>query len=173
MTTMTRIEAEALTGEIIRLQLERSKAQNEMEIRIASVREKYEGTIDSLTTQAAGKIEALRSWAEAHPQEFPKDRRSVAFVHGQVGFRTNPPKVEKTSKKLTWEDVLKNMRQDPTLRPFIRQPEPELNKQALIDARDTLSKDALQGVGLRIVQGETFYVEPIAHGTDLNVAVQA
>lgn len=168
---MTRIEAEALTGEIVNLQLERAKLNSTMEIEITKVRARYEGKLDSLTKQEAGKVSALREWAESNPGEFPKDTRSVSFVHARVGFRTNPPKVEKTAKRLSWDDVLKNMQRDPTLRPFIRQAEPEINKQALIDARDQISKDSLTGAGLRIVQGETFFVDPVAESADLGAAV--
>ncbi len=168
---MTRTEAEALTGEIVKLQLERARINSAMEIKITNVRAEYEGRLDTLTTQEAGKVSALREWAESNPSEFPKDTRSVSFVHARVGFRTNPPKVEKTGKKLSWEDVLKNMQRDPTLRPFIRQAEPEINKQALIDARDQLSKDSLTGAGLRIVQGETFFVDPVAESAELGTAV--
>lgn len=166
-TTMTRAEAEALTGELVRTQLEKQKITAAMELRITTIRKEHEGRLDTLIAQESAKIAALREWAESNPQEFPKGERSILFVHARIGLRTNPPKVEKVGKKLTWENVLDNMRRIARLRPFIRTPPEEINKQALIDARDQLAPDDLQSAGLRISQSETFFVEPVAEGADL------
>ena len=165
--TMTRIEAEALTGEIVAKQLQRAKLTSEMELKITAVRESYEGRLDTLVKTEASLTAQLREWAESHPGEFPQGERSIQFVHARIGLRTNPPKVEKIGRKLTWENVLDNMRRIPALCRFIRTPPEELNKQALIEARDTLSLEDLRSAGLTITQGETFYIDPIAQGVAL------
>jgi phage host-nuclease inhibitor protein Gam len=111
--------------------------------------EYYESRIESGTC-------ALSDWAEANPNEFPKDRRSIDFISGVIGFRTSPPKLSLLNRKWNWEKCL--MAVCAHLPNFVRS-QPEIDKQALIGQADELAP-ALVKCGLKVEQGERFFIEP-------------
>ena len=75
-----------------------------------------------------------------------------------VGFRTGTPKLALLNRQWTWEKVLAAVRQ--LLPNFIRET-PTVDKEALIAQRDDQNLQyALPLCGMKIVQDESFYVEP-------------
>ncbi len=171
-TKMTRIEAEALTLEIVQASLNKAKAENDRDLAIAKVEEEHLGAIDEHTVSIAKKTEQLRAWAEANPEEFPKGKKSIEFSCGTIGFRDHPAKVEKL-KKITWENIVASMRAHKVLKAFLRRPPFEVNKEALLAQRKELGPDVLREVGILIKQDATFFVEPNAEDSELDVKVPA
>ncbi len=172
MMTMTRTEAEALTLEIVQASLRKAEAENARDLAIAKVEEEFLGKIDECTVSIAEKTEKLRAWAEASPDEFPKGKKSIEFSCGTIGFRDHPAKVEKL-KKISWENIVASMRAHKILKAFLRRPQLEVNKEAILAQRKELGLEVLREVGILIKQDTTFFVEPNAEDSDLDVKVPA
>lgn len=100
-------------------------------------------------------------WAEANPDQFAR-RKSLELTHGKIGFRTGTPKL-KTIARWTWAKVLTAIRGFVWAQPYIRVIE-EVDKEKII--ADKPSADQLASIGVKIVQEESFFVEP--NLTDLN-----
>jgi phage host-nuclease inhibitor protein Gam len=116
---------------------------------------KYQGNIASCD-QTIEEIEAgLADWAEANPGEFGKEK-SIKFPSGTIGWRKGQPKLERTSKAISWECCLESVQN--LLPNFIRQ-KPEIDKEAIITQRADLAQ-ILPHCGLKVVQGEQFYAKP-------------
>jgi phage host-nuclease inhibitor protein Gam len=107
------------------------------------------------------KSEALRAWAEANPDQFPRDRKSIQFVTGVLGFRTGTPKLALLGKT-TWDMALRAVMG--LLPNFVRN-EPAIDKEAILAQRDELA-DFLPKVGLKVTQEEAFFIEPALTDTD-------
>jgi len=96
----------------------------------------------------------VRAWAESHPAEFAT-KKSVAFVHGTIGFRTGQPTL-KTLSGVTWAKVLALLKA--CLPGYVRTKE-EPDRETLLADREALGPDGLRAVGLRVDQAERFFVE--------------
>jgi phage host-nuclease inhibitor protein Gam len=151
----SRIEAEVLVGTIAGLKIEERASQNDMDARLKAIRDEYESTLGALASAIAPCMDALASWAAAHPTEFG-DKRSIDMTHGIVGWRQNPPSV-KPLKGFTWAAVLGRLKELGRL-DFLRMKE-EVNKEALLGARLDLG-DGIRGFYCQVVQEDEFYLEP-------------
>ncbi len=171
-TTMTRLQAEARILEACQLQLEKEKLENELSVALASVQEKFVGKISSITTRLDTAMEDISSWFESNPEEHDKGTKHIKFPCATVGMRDNPPKVDKL-KDLKWETIVKVMKANKEWAPYLRQPEKELNKEAILAARETLGADKLRSVGILIKQGSVFYLEPAGDPDQSKMTVPA
>lgn len=170
-TINTRAEAELMVSDITQITLNQMKLTERMEREIAAVRDKYAKSVAQCEEALTAKTESLRAWAEARPEEFPKDRKSIQFATGAIGFRTGTPALVLLSRKWTWAKALESVQR--WLPNFIRNA-PEIDKEALIAQRDDkIIQLALQNCGLKIHQAETFYVEPAITETEARKTVAA
>jgi phage host-nuclease inhibitor protein Gam len=138
-TIASREEAEATLGEIALITLQRAKCAAQMDNEITIVRSKYEANLAAYSDSLKEKTDSLCAWAEANPTAFPKDRKSIQFVHGTIGFRTAPPQVVMLSRAWTVAKVLSAIALL-RYRKFIRIKR-ELDKEANL-ARASAAKDA-------------------------------
>jgi phage host-nuclease inhibitor protein Gam len=121
---------------------------------VALAKQPYEAQIEALRSTYEAHEEMALAWAKAHPEEFDA-RKSVAFVHGVVGFRIGNPTL-RTVKGVTWDKVLEVLRS--ALPAFVRRYE-EVDKAGLLAAREDLGEENLRTLGLRVEQKETAYLD--------------
>jgi phage host-nuclease inhibitor protein Gam len=154
-TIRTREQLEALVGEIAALKNNELQLKSAMDAEIQAVRERYESDLAALTKDLDQKMESARAWAEANPAEFA-DRKSLDLVHAIIGWRTGMPQL-KTLPGWTWDRVLCALRDGMTQ--FVRTKQ-EVDKQSILANADTLGTDTLRLYGLRVIQDESFFLEP-------------
>ena len=127
-----------------------------MDEQIQAVREQYEAQLAAQNADLDQRMTLARFWSEANPQEFGA-ARSIETVHGVVGWRTGQPAL-KTLPGWTFDRVLQTLKTMGVLG-YIRVKE-EVHKQNLLADREALGLEKLRELGLRVVQEETFFVEP-------------
>jgi phage host-nuclease inhibitor protein Gam len=169
----TRAEMEAVIGEIATLQLKLNAATAEMDQRITNVRQGYEGTLDTLNKEIQTRTQLAQCWADSHPEEFPGDKKSIDFVHAIVGFRTGTPKVTPLKKRFTVAVIIANLKKLAWGPKYIRNPDPQIDKEAILQDRKILTEDQLAKAGLKIVQEESFYIELKATETETIIKKEA
>jgi len=161
-TITTRDEAEACMNELALAENNRRKLLAIRDGQVLAINSKYEAGIAACAEDVKEKSDALRAWAEAHPEAFPKGRKSLDLVSGVIGFRTGTPKLALLSRAWNWEKVLAEaMHYIPN---FIRS-KPELDKESIIAQREELA-GALPRICVKVVQEESFFVEPALTDTD-------
>lgn len=148
----TREEMEACIGNIATASIERDRLTVEMDNRIKQIREGYETALGALGTALDIYMDRAEAWATDHPAEFG-DKRSIEMVHGIVGFRLGQPQV-KPVRGVTWAEVTEALPDE-----FVRVKR-EANRDALLAKRDDLGPIGLAKYALKLVQDETFFVEP-------------
>lgn len=155
-----RAQVEETLREIACVTLRRNKLITDIDERIIAL--KKECAYDLVLTESGKliqeKTELIKTWAEANPDEFGKNK-SLELTHATIGFRTGNPAVKAMSGwnlKAIIEALLKK---GPTWFAYIRK-QLELDKEALIRDREILTESDLRTVGLRITQAEAFYIEP-------------
>jgi len=150
----TRDEMESLVGDIAALKTAEQKLTADLNRRTTELRRDFEGSLGAVQDELSGKMALARDWAEAHPEEFGKGK-SIAMTHGDVGWRIGNPTL-KTLPKWTWDRVLEKLREGGVWLKYVRT-KFEINKESLLADRDDVD---LKDVGCRVVQEETFFIEP-------------
>jgi phage host-nuclease inhibitor protein Gam len=110
-------------------------------------------------TALTAKSDALRAWAESHPEEFSKGRKSIEFLSGTLGFRTGNPKLGLLSRAWNWDRVLEVLKSNPMYQTFVRTRE-EVDKEKLLATAAQEKCFDCGYMGMKITQDESFYVEP-------------
>ena len=81
------------------------------------------------------------------------------MTHGTVGFRTGNPRL-KPITKFTWAKVLETIQRSATFASSYVRTKAEVDREKLLADRDELGADGLRVLGLKVVQEESFFVEP-------------
>jgi phage host-nuclease inhibitor protein Gam len=152
----TQQDFERLIGEITEGTIVQRQLQNAMDEELAAVRAKYERELPGLEREIGEKLSLAQEYCDAHRDLFPKDRKSIEVLHAVVGYRTGTPKL-KLARGWTWDRTLEKLQANRVMR-WIRT-KAEVNKDAILTDRDA-TPAVLEVYGVRIVQDETFYVEP-------------
>ena len=154
---ITREQAENVVGQIRMLKIRQMTVQAEREAKHQEVDKFFASELGSLAGRLDERAGWVQSWAEANPTLFEK-RKSIEFTHGTVGFRTGTPKLALLDRKWNWEKVLEQVRR--LLPAFIRDT-PTIDKEAILAQRaEPALQFAIKGCGMKVVQDESFYVEP-------------
>jgi phage host-nuclease inhibitor protein Gam len=151
----SRSEAEQVINEMATLANEIAGLNAEMDAHIIAIKENYSPIVASRELQLEQRAADLEAWAIANPSEFGK-KKSIEFLNGTLGFRTGTPKLSLLNRKWTWDTVTEAVCR--LLPNFIRN-KPEVDKAGIIASAAEL-EEFLPQVGLKVTQGESFFVEP-------------
>lgn len=150
-----RSDLETAVGFVAETMLEAEAMRIELERKIKTLREEYEGRAAALSERIDAKTDDIAAYVSLHPDVIPAGRKSLDLLHGTIGYRTGMPRVSLPRGKDPQEvidDLLSS-----GLGQFVRTAQ-EVNKAAVIDAPDFY--DVLMSHGIRVTQTETFYVAP-------------
>ena len=161
-TLKTRLEFETVIDGLARATVAHRKATARRDARLQAVREEHESDIAAIQES----IDALALTAEKYADEnrdelMPGKVKSAETSLATYGFRFGNPTLKVLSKSWTWERVVKEL-EGRLLAHFIRTTK-EPDKEAM---RLRLTPEQLAGVGCRVTQSETFYIEPKNQASD-------
>jgi phage host-nuclease inhibitor protein Gam len=157
---LSREALEAAVAEVATLKIQYAAAQAALELEIARVQERHQEQMLSLGKQIEIREAGIFVYCQQHrPQLFP-GKKSMDFLLATVGFRTEPPSVEKCSRKDTWSSIAQRLEALAWGARYVNTPEPEVDKKALLADREKLTAEQLSEAGLRFEQDELFYITP-------------
>ncbi|MBP8975083.1 MAG: host-nuclease inhibitor Gam family protein [Bacteroidetes bacterium] len=122
-------------------------------------RQEFKERTENLVSRKNDILVTLETFCIGNKNEFEKTR-VLEFVHGNIGFRTTPPKVTMLNRKYNINTVLELLKKI-KLTKYIRTKE-ELDKEAVLAdyAAKEINDPKLASVGLKIDQSEVFICEP-------------
>ena len=159
-TIRSREELESVLGEYAAAAIEQAKLGADLDAGLNRVRAAYEPRMAEVAETLEALWADLESWAALHRDEFA-ERRSLELLHGALGFRTGNPTL-KTIKGVRWETVV-DILAFKGLERYVRRC-PEVAKDLLLADREQLGAEAMEELGLRVVQDERFFIEPRMEG---------
>jgi len=162
---------EAVVADIVGLKLDLAKKQAEMEKEIAEVQKRYQQPMLDLSKLIETKEAGVFIFCQGHREELFKDRKSIDTVLAVVGFEITPPRVEMIASKDKWGNVATRLEGLAWGADYIRQPDPAVNKEALIANRANFTRQQLAQAGIKFEQDENFFIRPkseIAEQTIVN-----
>lgn len=167
----SRAEMETLVGDIAQLKIEEAKEKASLDEQLKKIRDTCEESLARIAAAIAPKMECARAWAEANPTEFA-GLKSVEMLHGVVGWRIGQPTLKPLSG-WTWDRVLETVKLLPRQFAVYLRLKEEVNKQAILTDRETLGAEGLRKLGLKVLQEESFFVEPKLTGVEKRETVEA
>jgi phage host-nuclease inhibitor protein Gam len=171
MTIPSRTDAEAAMNELALVENNRRKAIAERDDLILSITEDAQPKIERCEERVAELTDALRAWAEGNPLAFG-NRKSLDLGAGTLGFRTGTPKLALLSRLWNWEKVLAAIKARHWIN-FVRTKE-EVDKDYMLGYVSTHpSTHGFDAVGVKVVQDESFFIEPNLTDLDARQTVKA
>jgi phage host-nuclease inhibitor protein Gam len=155
----TRRQLDAVLENIAHLQRERDELYQAQEKEIADVRQKYRASFAEMEHYLDLETGWAESWARGNPGAFTANR-SLACAHATIGFRATPPRIERASRRWTWSRIAQTLAGLAWGARYLRVPPPEVDKEALLADLADLSPVELRDAGIKIVQGERFFITP-------------
>ncbi|HPA20929.1 MAG TPA: host-nuclease inhibitor Gam family protein [Verrucomicrobiae bacterium] len=173
--------AEAMRGtvaEYCRLLAERTERKALLDQEVIGVQARHAEDLNRLDMAIARHEQAVAVFCEIHRDEiFPEKRKSLDLPSAVVGFRINPPKVEKgrgmgkvpekdLAVRLASVEIREGGREDGALlfrgEDYVRFGDPGIDKAKLIADRDIIPAEAFSAAGISVVQEEEFFISPKA-----------
>lgn len=155
-------DAARIVRETVQLQLDQEAAVVARDNAVKAITEQHNAGIDKLGAEIAERMAQLQQWLTAHPEELPKDVRSLKLDGHTIGWRCGNH-AAKTLKGWTWKKVVAALEETrKRIREKYLRVVTEPNKEAMI--ADRRRAKLLAKFGVEIVQGETFYLEPNREG---------
>lgn len=173
----SRDEAEGVMNDLALMANEQRRLIADRDAEVLAVNAAFESPLAECAEDLRAKTDALRAWAESNPDQFPKDRKSIEFLSGKLGFRTGNPTIALGSRAFTWAKVLTlvvNRKMRKLLRTRL-----EVDKEAVLARCGTLKAPTrfqtkvLPTLGLKLMQQESFFVEPALTEVDTRQTEEA
>lgn len=135
-----------------------AKKEAAMNEKIQNIKQKFdEETADARAQKNLIESE-VHSFCIQNKAEFLK-QRAKRLIHGSIGFRTNPPKVNQLNKKFTVKTTIEFLKKLFDGK-YLRMKEEIDKEKVLADyASENIDDSQLASVGLRVDQDETFLCE--------------
>jgi phage host-nuclease inhibitor protein Gam len=160
----TRQQLDVVLENIAQLQRERDELYRAQENEIETVRQRYRAPLAEVGDYLDLETSWAEAWARANPNALDADR-SLACAHATIGFRAMPPRIERASRRWTWSRIATTLAGLDWGKRYLRTSEPEVqvDKDALIADLASLSPVDLRNAGIRVEQGERFFLTPHAN----------
>jgi phage host-nuclease inhibitor protein Gam len=149
---------DAGVSEILRLRAQRAARLAELDARLAAVQETFARPIAELDHQLLDRESAVQTYCHTHRTELFAAKKSRETLTAVVGFELSPHRVETAGRRVTWKIVVGALLRLDWGQAYVRHPEPQLNKDALLADRHKLTPDQLAAAGIRFAQAEQFYI---------------
>lgn len=139
---------------VARCNSELKKLESKIELEKQRIDEKYKQDVIDLQSEKEEPMEVLEVWAKKDAPNW--EGKSYDLSHGTLGFRTNPPKLEK-KKGFTWDAITQLLSKH---FPDLVRTKEEPNKEAIIAMRDDKQFEKIsEKCYLTVVQEESFFVK--------------
>ena len=175
----TREAMQAEVSNYVKAKLAHLSLLADLEKEKTALEQSYARRLDDLAQKIELSFAAVQNFCAQHRGEVLDGKaKSFTTINATIGFRDTPPRVEKVRSRETWGAVARRLLglvftrpEDDALEPanrrplldcstFVREAALEVNKEALLSARQSLTADQLATMGLRFESEELFYIEP-------------
>jgi phage host-nuclease inhibitor protein Gam len=162
MTITSTESLDARVSEAVRLKLAHATLKTELETEIAKLQKTYAGRLGKLADDIAEVEGQIHGYCTRHRDTLFPEKKSRDSLSAVYGFELTPWRVETLTRKITWREVVRRMQVASWAKAYVRQPEPGVNKAALLEDRSKLSADDCATMGIEFVQEEQFFIRPKA-----------
>jgi phage host-nuclease inhibitor protein Gam len=159
--TITSLEAlDSFVAEVVRTKILLTKTIAKKEGAVAELEKRHQSEITAITEKIAAMESVVLDYCTAHRAELFSDKKSRETSLAEFGFEFTPHRVETASRKIKWKDVVERLQRLSWGKAYVRNPDPQPDKQALLSDREKLSPEQLTAAGVQFCQDEQFFIRP-------------
>lgn len=151
---------DAHVAEIVRLKLRHAATTARMETEVVTVQKKFAAPLAELCDELKTREADAQEYCEAHRAVLFPEKKSRETNTAVIGFELTPPRVETSSKKIHWKDVVARLLRLPWGKAYVRTADPKPDKEALLADREKLTAEQLTSAGIQFLQDEQFFIRP-------------
>lgn len=156
-------------AEVVHQRILLTRATAERDAELARISQSHQHAITIITEIIAAKEAEVQDYCAANRQLLFPEKKSRETSMAEFGFELTPHRVETANKKIKWKDVVARLKRLAWGAAYTRQPEAQVDKQAILADRATLTPEQLQAAGIQFCQDEQFFIRPKpATAQDLN-----
>jgi phage host-nuclease inhibitor protein Gam len=158
---ITSLEAlDSAVAEVVRQRILHTRAAAARDAALAAVEHRHQEGLTALATQITLLEAGIRDFCEARRPELFAVRKSRETNLAEFGFELTPPRVETANKKVKWREVASRLLGLDWGAAYLRQNEPQPDKQALLADRERLTAEQRAAAGIQFCQDEQFFIRP-------------
>lgn len=151
---------ESTIAEAVRQRILLTKLKAALDSEIAQVSKLRQPRITEVNDQIAALEAEVQAYCTANRASLFPETKSRDTMLAVYGFELTPPRVETANKKIKWKDVIARLLGLDWGGAYLRQPDPGVNKEALLADRDRLTPEQRTAAGIQFCQDEQFYIRP-------------
>ena len=151
---------DARVADLIKLKLSHKALICELDLAKAALDKQCAATSGEMLARIAAEETVIHEYCAANRRELFPEKKSRETNAAVIGFELTPFRVERSSTKIKWADVLARLLRLKWGLAYTRQPEPVVDKNALLADREKLTPEQLQAAGIRFEQDEQFFIRP-------------
>lgn len=147
-------------AEVVRLKIKLTQKTAAKDAEVAALEKRHTAGTTELCERIAALEHDVQAWCDAHRAEMFTERKSRETSLAVFGFEMTPPRVETSSRKIKWSDVVARLLRLPWGKAYLNRPEPKPDKQALLADREKLTPEQITAAGIQFCQDEQFFIRP-------------
>lgn len=161
MLKITSPEAlDAAVADIVRMRIALTQAVAAKERELARIEKERQGPLMAMSESIQQVEEHVRDYCEANRAALFVKVKSRETPLAVIGFELTPPRVETASRRVKWADVLERLARLAWGKAYLRPQPDKIDKEALLQDRDTIPLDQQAAAGIRFAQDEQFFIRP-------------
>ena len=153
----TRQQLETVVANIVEMQRSRAEMIRTKEAEIDAIWDKHRAPLAEVERYLDMETAWVENWMRENPGSLGEDR-CLHCEYATIGFRPMTPRLERASRRWTWSRIAETLSGVAWGKRYLRQPPAEVDKEALVADLANLSLIELREAGIKIVQGERFFV---------------
>ena len=139
------------------MQRNRAEMIRTKEAEIDIIWDKYRAPLAEVERYLDLETAWVENWMRENPGSL-RENRCLHCEHAIIGFRAMIPRIERASRRWTWSRIALTLSDLTWGKRYLRQPPAEVDKEAIVADLESLSPVELREAGIKIVQGERFFV---------------
>ena len=151
---------DAAVAEVVKKKIQHTKARAMRDAAVAKADKECQPALENISQQIADLEADILAYCEANRAALFTTKKSRETNLAEFGFELTPHRVETASKKIKWKDVITRLLRLAWGKAYVRNPEPQPDKQALLSDREKLSPEQCLAAGIRFCQDEQFFIRP-------------
>lgn len=161
MTKITSPDSlDAAVARVVSLKIDYTASRAAADQEVAAVEKRHQAILTTLSDQIAKQESEISDYCVCNRASLFADKKSRETALAVFGFELTPPRVETTSRKIKWADVVARLLRLTWGKAYLTQSNPKPDKNALLADREKLTPEQRTAAGIQFIQDEQFFVRP-------------
>lgn len=157
---------ESAVAEIVRLKIQHKQLLTAKDAEISALDQRHQAAISLVLEDIAAGEALVQDYCTSNRSALFPEKKSRETLLAEFGFELTPHRVETSSRKVKWKDVVKRLMRLSWGKAYVNKPEPKPDKQALLADREKLTDEQQLAAGIQFCQDEQFFIRPKLDSAD-------